>query len=122
RRSSWAPRTKPRTFLSKTKVENDRAVFSDHHVSRFEITVDQALCVNSREARRRLASDLAKFIRTVAALSLAPTDVRVECLAVDVLHHQDRAPGAGRQIVNPTDVRMTHRTCQQELLPQGFVI
>jgi hypothetical protein len=80
------------------------------------------LGVNGSQAGGGLAGDLAELVRRVTTLGLATADVRVQRLAGDVLHHQDWAPVAGRQIVHAANVGVAHRTGEQQLLTQRFVV
>ncbi len=120
--SGGAPGAETGALLSETEVQDDGAIVRHHHVARLQVTVHQALRVNRRQARRGLARDLAKLVRRVAALRLAATDMRVQRLPGNVLHHQDRAPIAGRQIVDAANVGVADRASEQQLLPQRFVI
>ena len=110
------------TFLGEAEVQDDSTVRRDHHVARLQVAVDEALSVNRSKTRAGFARDLAKLISGVATLRLAATDVRVQRLPGDVLHHQDRTPRAGGEIVNSTDVWVTHRACEEKLLTQGLVV
>ena len=66
--------------------------------------------------------DAPELVGRVAALSLLAADVRVERLAGDVLHHEDRAVRARRQVVHAADVRVADRAREEQLLPQRLVV
>ena len=121
-RRAGPARAQARALLREAEVQDHRAIVGDHHVAGLEIAVHEPLRVDRREARAGFAGDLAKLVGGVAALRLAPADVRVQRLPGDVLHHQDRSPGAGRQVVDAADVRVADRAREQQLLTQRFVV
>ena len=108
--------------MSETEIEDDGLAVGDHDVARLEITVHQPLLVDGGQARSDLRCDRAKLVRGVAALGFAPTNVRVERLTRDLLHHEDGPPGAGTQVVDTTHVRVAHLPGEQELLSESLVV
>ena len=66
--------------------------------------------------------DAAELVGGVTPLGLLPADVRVERLAGDVLHHQDGAVDARREVVHAADVRVADGPRVQELLPERLVV
>ncbi len=74
------------------------------------------------EAGADLGGDLAELVGGVAALRLLLADVRVQRLPGDLLHHQDGAPGARREVVDAADVGVADGAREQELLAQGLVV
>jgi hypothetical protein len=84
--------------------------------------VHETRAVNRRDAGRDLLRDPPELVGRVAALGFLPADVRVERLALDVLHHENRPVPRGRQVVNSTHVRVADAARQEQLLTQRFVV
>ena len=84
--------------------------------------MDEPLGVDGGDARGDVVREPAKLVARVAALGLLATDVRVERLAGDVLHHQDGPVERGREVVDAADVRVADRARVEQLLPQRLVV
>jgi hypothetical protein len=84
--------------------------------------VHEALRVDGGDARRDVVRDAPELVGGVPALAFLPTDVRVQRLPRDVLHHEDRPVRARREIVHAAHVRVADRAREDQLLPQGLVV
>ncbi len=84
--------------------------------------MDQALRVDGGQALADLRGDAAELVGGVAALRLLLADVGVERLPGDLLHHQDGAPEARREVVDAAHVGVADRARQEQLLPERLVV
>ena len=96
------PRTRGCSGLREPEVEQLRTAVDQHDVARLQIAVDDALAVRSIEGVRDLHGVLEPQIQWQGTFLKS---VR-ECLAIQVLHHQEIGAVFVTDVVERTDVRM----------------